>query len=57
MTEAMKNEKGQTLVEYALILVLIAIVVIVIMTSLGRSTSNVYSSVDSALQPTAAPAN
>ncbi len=50
MTEALKEEKGQTLVEYALILVLIAIVVIVILTGLGTSTSTVYSKVNSALQ-------
>ena len=53
MTEGFKskfrNEEGQTLVEYALILVLIAIVVIVIMKVLGRTTSNVYSQATSAL--------
>ncbi len=53
MTEGIKskfrNEEGQTLVEYALILVLIAIVVIVIMKVLGRTTSNVYGSATSAL--------
>ncbi len=53
MTEGFKskfnNEKGQTLVEYALILVLIAIVVIVIMKVLGRTTSNVFSTATSAL--------
>lgn len=50
MTEALKNEKGQTLVEYALILVLIAIVVIAIMIGLGKTTSNVYEQVNSALK-------
>ena len=53
MTEGFKskfrNEDGQTLVEYALILVLIAIVVIVIMKVLGRTTSNVFSEVSSNL--------
>ncbi len=44
-----KNEKGQTLVEYALILVLIAIVVIVILTALGLTTNNTFSTVNSAL--------
>jgi pilus assembly protein Flp/PilA len=48
-----RNEKGQTLVEYALLLVLIAIVVIAIITAVGRSTCNVYSAVNSALQPAA----
>lgn len=45
----LKNEKGQGLVEYALILVLIAIVVIAIMTALGGKTCEVFSSVNSAL--------
>lgn len=45
----LKNKKGQGLVEYALILVLIAIVVIVIMKVLGRTTSNVFSEVSSNL--------
>lgn len=47
--QALKNEKGQGLVEYALILVLIAIVVITIMTSLGQKTCEVFSTVNSAL--------
>lgn len=46
---ALKNEKGQGLVEYALILVLIAIVVIAIMTALGGKTCEVFSTVNSAL--------
>lgn len=46
---SIKSEKGQTLVEYALILVLIAIVVIAILTGVGRTTNNVYSTVNSAL--------
>ena len=50
MTEALKNEKGQTLVEYALILVLIAIVVIAMVTGIGKSSNTVYSKVNSALQ-------
>lgn len=50
MTEALKNEKGQTLVEYALILVLIAIVVIAMVMGIGTSSNTVYSKVNSALQ-------
>lgn len=46
---ALKNEKGQGLVEYALILVLIAIVVIAIMTALGGKTCEVFSTVNSSL--------
>ena len=44
------REKGQGLVEYALILVLIAIVVIVILAILGTQVSTVFSSIVSGLQ-------
>jgi pilus assembly protein Flp/PilA len=43
------KEKGQGLVEYALILVLIAIVVIVIVSVLGTSIGNVFSTIVSSL--------
>lgn len=43
------REEGQGLVEYALILVLVAIVVIVILSILGPTIANVFSSVTSAL--------
>jgi len=39
------KEKGQGLVEYALILVLVAIVVIAILTILGPTIGNVFSNV------------
>jgi pilus assembly protein Flp/PilA len=45
-----KSEKGQTLVEYALLLVLIAIVVILMVRGLGGTTNNVFSKVNSALR-------
>lgn len=45
-----KSEKGQTLVEYALLLVLIAIVVIAMVKGVGRSTCNVFSQINSSLQ-------
>ena len=44
-----KDEKGQGMVEYALILVLIAIVVIVILAVVGKQVSNVFSNVNNAL--------
>jgi len=46
---AVKNERGQGLVEYALIIVLIAIAAIVAMKFLGGSVNNVYSSAGSTL--------
>ena len=46
---ALKTGKGQGLVEYALIIVLISIVAITIMTSLGGSITSVFSRANSAL--------
>jgi pilus assembly protein Flp/PilA len=46
----LRNKKGQGLVEYALILVLIAVVVITAITTLGTKTSSVFSKVGSGLQ-------
>jgi pilus assembly protein Flp/PilA len=43
------KKKGQGLVEYALILVLIAIVVILILTFLGGKVNDVFSSIGSGL--------
>jgi Flp pilus assembly pilin Flp len=48
---ALKVSKGQGLVEYALIIVLISIVSIVIMTTLGTSITSVFSLANSALAP------
>jgi pilus assembly protein Flp/PilA len=45
----MPREEGQGLVEYALILVLIAIVVIVILTALGGQVQTVFSRITSGL--------
>ncbi len=46
------REEGQGLVEYALILVLVAIVVIAILTLLGPEIGNVFSQITSGLQAT-----
>jgi pilus assembly protein Flp/PilA len=46
------KEKGQGMVEYALIIVLIAIVVIIILTVLGTQISTVFSTISSALKTT-----
>ena len=46
------REEGQGLVEYALILVLVAVVVIAILTLLGPQIGNVFSQVTNALSTT-----
>ncbi len=43
------KEKGQGLVEYALILVLVAVVVIVILALLGPAIGNIFSNIMAAL--------
>ena len=47
---AVRSEKGQTLVEYALILVLIALVVIAALTLTGQKVSNTFSNIASELK-------
>ena len=46
---ALKTGKGQGLVEYALIIVLISIVAITIMTTLGASITSVFSKANGTL--------
>jgi len=43
------DESGQGLVEYALILFLVAIVVIVALTTLGKKANNVFQNVSNAI--------
>ncbi len=45
----LSREEGQGLVEYALILVLIAVVVIAILTILGPAVANVFSTIVAAI--------
>jgi pilus assembly protein Flp/PilA len=52
MEKSLMHEEGQGLVEYALILVLVAIVVIAILLQLGPSVGNVFSSVIAGLTQT-----
>ena len=44
-----RDEEGQGMVEYALILVLIAIVVIVIVSVVGKQVNNVFSNISNGL--------
>ena len=46
------KEKGQGLVEYALILVLVAIVVIAVLMLLGPIIANVFSTINSSISGT-----
>jgi pilus assembly protein Flp/PilA len=52
MEKSLMHEDGQGLVEYALILVLVAIVVIAILLQLGPAVGNVFSDVVAALTET-----
>ena len=47
-----RDEKGQGLVEYALILVLVAVVVIAILALMGPQIANIFSRVTSGLTGT-----
>jgi pilus assembly protein Flp/PilA len=51
MVARRKRESGQGMVEYALILLLIALVLILIVTLLGHQTSNLYSNVSNSFPP------
>jgi pilus assembly protein Flp/PilA len=44
-----RSERGQGMVEYAFILVLVAMVVLVSVVVLGKQTSNLYSNISSGL--------
>ena len=44
-SEAGEGEEGQTLVEYALILVLIAVVVIFVLTFVGTRVNNIFNQI------------
>jgi pilus assembly protein Flp/PilA len=48
-TRLAERENGQGMVEYALILVLIAIVVIVILQIVGKQVNNVFSNISNGL--------
>ncbi len=48
---ARRGQRGQGMVEYAFILVLVALVVLVSVVVLGKQTSNLYSNIASGLGP------
>lgn len=49
LRSSITRQEGQGMVEYALILVLIAVVVIVILTSVGKKVNNVFSNISNGL--------
>lgn len=44
-----RREEGQTLVEYALILVFIAVVAVIVVTALGSKISTIFTSITNSL--------
>lgn len=49
LLSVLHSEKGQTLVEYGLLLVLIAVVVIIMVKGVGQTTNNVWSRINSGI--------
>ena len=49
LSRRLKNKRGQTLVEYALILALISTVAIAVLITLGSNLKGVYSKIDSVM--------
>lgn len=49
MSAWLKNQDGQGLVEYALIIMLVALIVIIVLVVLGPGVGNLYSSAVNAL--------
>ena len=45
------NERGATLVEYSLVVMLIAAVAIVVLTAIGKDVAGIFSGIAPALQP------
>jgi pilus assembly protein Flp/PilA len=49
LTTPLRHEEGQGMVEYALVLVLVAVICIVLLTVVGKQASNVFSNVGKGL--------
>ena len=47
-----QEEKGQTLIEYALIILLVSIVVMVVLAALGVQVTNVFQQIIDVVNPT-----
>lgn len=46
----LKGSRGQTLIEYSLLLILIAIVVIAAVSLVGQKTNNMFSTISTSIQ-------
>lgn len=49
LLSVLHSEKGQTLIEYGLLLVLIAVVVIIMVKGVGQTTNNVWSRINNGI--------
>jgi Flp pilus assembly pilin Flp len=49
-TKTIRSKRGQTLVEYALIIAFLSVVAISVLLNLGRAISSVFSKVNSQIQ-------
>jgi pilus assembly protein Flp/PilA len=52
VARVVRNQRAQGMVEYALILVLVAIIVVIALSALGRQISHVFESITGKLQTT-----
>ena len=50
LTQFLKDESGQDVVEYSLLLVLIGAAAVFILTTMGASISNIFSKINTKLQ-------
>ena len=50
LRQLLKDERGQDVVEYSLLLVLIGAAAVFILTTMGASISNIFSKINSKLQ-------
>jgi len=51
LRKLVRHERGATLVEYSLVVMLIAAVAIVVLTAIGKDVAGIFSGIAPALQP------
>lgn len=47
LSKVFRDSKGQTLIEYGLVLILIAVVIVAMVALIGQKTNNTYSTIGS----------